>query len=373
MARRIDEAEAIYRRGVRAADRGDDKLALAYFVAASRMGHADAGWRAGKALVCGWGEDENPKRGFELLQQAVARGSGEAHWQLAYFHQNGFGTRKDPRRALAYAIRGWTTTRAACCAAIAGDIYSEDLGEPRLAFKWYLRGAKGGDIDAMTTTGIHYRYGTGVAQDMKEAVRWYRRAARLDCPHANNNLGICYKNGEGVRRSPRRAFEYRRRAAELGHSLSKVVVADWTIDGFGVRRDVARGMAELLRLARSDPEAAWAIGNRLLDGDGVPKQPRRGFRWLMRAAEKGHCGALFDVGVRLHNGDGVRRDFEASVEYYRRAAELGSGRAWRNLGLCYRDGEGVAKDAAKARECFAKARENECPCDDEGGTPTSSA
>jgi TPR repeat protein len=356
MRRRPRNAEETYRRGLRLDRRFEMESALACFLRAADMGHADAARRAGEALVHGWGARPNAKRGFALLEEAAARGSGEAYWQLANLHEEGTGPRKDLRRALAYARRGWDATRTAHCATIAGDILDE-LGRPRSAFEWHLRGAKAGDPDGMTTTGVHYRYGEGVRKDLKEAVRWYRLAARRGCPNANSNLGICFKNGEGVRRDRRKAFEYKARAARLGHARAKIVVAAWTIDGFGVRRDAAKGVAMLRRLARRDPAAAYELGDRYGEGDGVPKDARRAVRWHRSAARRGSMEAVNSLGVAHYHGRGVRKDRRAAVAFYRRAAAAGNGVAWHNLGLCYREGEGVARSAAKARECFAKARE----------------
>jgi uncharacterized protein len=360
----MQERERFYRRAQRM--RRDDSNALLYLLAAAQMGHLAALVDAGRRYVRGWGCEPDPERGFGLLEKAAAAGWGEAYWQLAYFHRNGIGTAKDARQALVHAIRGFSRTHAAHCATMAGDIYAEDLLDERRSFKWTLRGARAGDTDAMTSTGISYLYGHGVAADHAEAVRWFRRAARRGCRQAHNNLALCYRNGEGVPVDRRRAFAHRLCAAELGHRTSKIAVAAWRIDGFGVRRDPKRGMAALRRLARTDPRAAVELGERLLDGEGVAKNARKGIEWLVRAADAGSPMALNALGVRHFHGRGLRRDPTAAVRLYRAAALQGNGAAWRNLGLCYQVGEGVDRDVSKARLCFAAARENGYECDEQG-------
>ena len=365
-AAKPDAAESLFRRARRCTR--DDRKALSYYLAAASLGHAEAQWQAGRRLARGWGAKPDPAAGIPWIEKAAAQGLGDAHWQLALFHEEGVGVAKDARRALYHAMRGWAADRTAHCATIAADIY-EELGQHERSFKWYLRGAKGGDPDAMTSLGVCYRYGRGVAQDLRAGVWWYREAARLGCPHAHNNLAICYKNGEGVPIDRRAAFRWRKKAADLGHDLSKLVVAAWRIDGFGVRRDVAKGLAQMQRLARRDPEAAWELGDRWLEGNGIPQDRRRGVRWLRIAARLGSVEAVNSLGVCTFYGRGVRKDHAKAVAFYRESAARGNGVAWSNLGLCYREGQGVERDEEKARECFANARANGYHIDDRGKSP----
>lgn len=50
-----------------------------------------------------------------------------------------------------------------------GTIY-RDMGEPRLAFRWYQRAADMGDTDAFLQIGLSYFFGVGTKQDYGSAL-----------------------------------------------------------------------------------------------------------------------------------------------------------------------------------------------------------
>ena len=65
--------------------------------------------------------------------------------------------------------------------------------------------------------------GTGVKQNLEEAVEWHTKGAEAGDADCMINLGVCYANGvEGVVAEDREeAIKWFRKADELGHALAK--------------------------------------------------------------------------------------------------------------------------------------------------------
>ena len=68
---------------------------------------------------------------------------------------------------------------------------------------------------------------------------------------------------------------------------------------------------------------------------------------------------LYDLGKKLLNGDGVERDFRKGKEYLEKSADLGNKKAFDMLGIMYLNGFGVEKDLDIALDYFKKADQPE--------------
>ena len=62
--------------------------------------------------------------------------------------------------------------------------------------------------------GEMYRYGEGVAQDIKEGVKWCRKAAEQGHERAQFLLGWMYQNGNGVAKDGKEAAKWFRKAGD---------------------------------------------------------------------------------------------------------------------------------------------------------------
>ena len=100
-----------------------------------------------------------------------------------------------------------------------GDGVNQNYKE---AFRYYMRSAEQGYVEAMTKLGLMYSRGYGVAHSFSEAAKWYAMAAEVDFPEALHNLGVLYCEGRGVTRDMDKAVEMWYRAAEKGYELSQL-------------------------------------------------------------------------------------------------------------------------------------------------------
>lgn len=104
-------------------------------------------------------------------------------------------------------------------------------------------------------------------------------------------------------------------------------------------------------------EAQLVLGQMLLDGDGVARDPAAGFGWFWKAAQAGHLLALNMVGRCYDQGWGVAIDKARAAECFRIAAERGLDWGMYNYATALTLGEGVAEDKAAALAWFGKAAE----------------
>jgi hypothetical protein len=95
-----------------------------------------------------------------------------------------------------------------------------------------------GDAVAMSTLGILYAYGRGVARDYAEARRWFEKAANLGDAGAMNELGLLYYHGRGVSRSYREARSWFEKSAAAGFAVAMTNVGIFYHKGEGVPRDL---------------------------------------------------------------------------------------------------------------------------------------
>ena len=61
---------------------------------------------------------------------------------------------------------------------------------------------------------------------------------------------------------------------------------------------------------------------------------------LLALAEKGDKYAAYSLGRKYRDGEGVPQSYQEAVKWIRRAANQGNARAQSSLGWMYKDGEG---------------------------------
>lgn len=160
--------------------------------------------------------------------------------------------------------------------------------------------------------------------DKPGAVRALEYAAVKGHPRALWKLGRMYAEGDGVDHDDLKAFEYFSKVADdnadvmPGTPNSGFVSSAFVslggyllrgIPGSYVKADPRKAI-ELFQYAATyfgDPGAQYSLGRLHLDGETLPKDPRRAAQWLNLAAEKGYVAAQALLGQMLVNGTGVPR------------------------------------------------------------------
>jgi TPR repeat protein len=108
--------------------------------------------------------------------------------------------------------------------------------------------------------------------------------------------------------------------------------------------------------ARSgDQLAALHFGQCLLDGHGIPADPKAAFGWFARAAGAGLAPAMNMVGRCLDQGWGVDQDWALAAQWFAAAAERGEVWGLYNYATALALGRGVEQDRAAALGRFRRA------------------
>jgi TPR repeat protein len=110
--------------------------------------------------------------------------------------------------------------------------------------------------------------------------------------------------------------------------------------------------------AISSADADVELAVRLIDGDGVARDPARAVELVRPHAEAGHAEAQFVLGLAYGSGQGIEKDRTMAVAWYRRAAAQNQAHAQFLLGLALLRGDGTAKDLSEATGWFEKSAQN---------------
>ncbi len=176
-------AWADFESGLRAADRGDQRLAFWEWLFLALRDDRAAQFNVGAAYYNGDGVERDYGRAAEWYRRAAAQGHPRAEFLLGMMHEAGRGVPRDEQAAVEWfrlaARQGYPAAQHSL-----GVVYRAGRGVPRdvvEAGRWFLRAAEQGHVPSQIRAGVMYEEGEGVAADLVQAYKWYRLAsARLD-------------------------------------------------------------------------------------------------------------------------------------------------------------------------------------------------
>ena len=190
------------------------------------------------------------------------------------------------------------------------------------------------------TAAEAFRAGTLALQagEVKAGVSALEYAAERGHAIARWKLGRMYADGDQVTRDDLRAFHYFQEIVEnhsddsLDTPQSRFVANAFVALGAYYATGIASSpirinqqrARDLFFYAASyfrDAEAQYRLGQMMLEGQGGPKDPWQGVRWLKLAADKGHYQAQALLGVTLLRGQGVPRQTARGLMYLTLARE----------------------------------------------------
>lgn len=245
----------------------DYDKAFPLFLAASKHGHAEAGYRTALCYEFGWGCRIDGAKAVQFYQQSASKNHPGAMLRLG----------------------------RAC---LTGDM---GLGKRyREGIRWLKRGTESADFQynaAPYELGVLHEngYGPDVFKDESYAAQLFTKAADLGHMEANYRLGDAYEHGKlNCPRDAALSVHFYTGAAQQGHPLAQLALCAWYMVG-------------------AEP---------VLD-----KDENEAYEWARRSADSGLAKAEYTVGYFTEMGIGCRRDpLEANV-WYVRAADHGDERA----------------------------------------------
>ena len=225
------------------------------------------------------------------------------------------------------------------------------IGDKKQAFKWYLKAAENGLIDAYYYVGNGYKRGEGVQQDSQKALKWLELAAEYQMSGAAWELAEIYRDGIGnVSQNLEKAQAFYLLAKEAGENVERSV--QQLQSRLAVRDDFG---ALLERAKEGNLEAQKDLAMAYVRGDEIEQNYEEAFKWYKAAAEQGDADAQNSLYNRYAKGEGVEQNSEEAMKWLHRSAEQGYGLAYYNLGFEYSSGDLVRKDELEAIKWYKKA------------------
>ena len=301
----------------------DDTAARVHYTIAADAGFVRAQTRIGVLLMEGRGGPRDLLNGESWLRRASLAGDGEA-------------------------------------ASLLGDLYVRgDENPPNYveAAHWFRTAAERGHKGASRALGTLYLTGAGVAQDPNEAARWFKQAAEAGDANAQADLAKLLQTGAAsdLMQQPPPVHEWFERAAEQGDLVGAFNFAVCLAEGVGVARDDARAVVWMKRAAAGVVDAQYWYGRMLAEGRGVAQNEALAAVWLARASNADVAGAQATLAELHLNSHVVRRDRQLARRLFLRAASKGHSGAMFALGSTCGGERGSEADAAEARRWFARA------------------
>ncbi|OAX78834.1 hypothetical protein ACJ72_06852 [Emergomyces africanus] len=284
----------------------DYDKAFPFFVAASKHGHAEAGYRAALCYEFGWGSRKDAAKAVQFYRQAASKNHPGAMSRLG----------------------------RACLAGEMGLIkrYREGI-------TWMKRAAESADHQynaAPYELGLLHEtgYGDDVFQDETYTAQLFTKSAELDHPDAAFRLGDAYEHGRlNCPVDPALSVHFYTCAAQLGHPMAMMALCAWFMVG-----------AEPL-LSKDEYEA---------------------YEWARSAAELGLPKAQYAVGYFTEMGIGCRRDpLEANV-WYVKAADQGDERAKHRIAAIRAAASGADPNSVASNRRNKQVERNGSPDDKQG-------
>ncbi len=166
---------------------------------AATIGHARLAYRAGRYVEA-----------MRLLAPLARAGNADAQYTIGYLYYYGYGTNRDPQRALKWIRRAAARGNARAITALrtlfsmsarsGGAVRSADpmaaaeaayrAGDYRRARADWLRLAENGECRAQLALARMHEFGIGVSASFAQAARWYRLALQRGCPDADAVLRL---------------------------------------------------------------------------------------------------------------------------------------------------------------------------------------
>ncbi len=192
-------ASGLFNKGVE-----DNDRAFPLFVAASKHGHAEAGYRAALCYEFGWGSRKDAQKAVQFYRQSASKNHPGAMSRLG--------------KACLTGEMGL------------GNRYREGV-------KWLKRAAESADFQynaAPYELGLLHETGFGddIFKDESYAAQLFTQSADLGHVEANYRLGDSYEHGKlSCPRDPALSVHFYTGAAQRGHPLAMMALCAWYMVG----------------------------------------------------------------------------------------------------------------------------------------------
>jgi TPR repeat protein len=199
---------------------------------------------------------------------------------------------------------------------------------PGLAFRWELRAAEGGHLEAQSLVARAYKMGAGVVVDVAAATAWFGKAAERGYRSAQFNFGVALELGQGTPQNYELAATWFQRAVDQGDADDLVHLGIFYDNGDGVKQDHAHANTlyrEALKKDSDNIHALMNLGSNCFEASGVKECLATALSFWQRAADLGHAAAQANVGKAYVDGvGGYAKNIQLARQYIKASAAQGN-------------------------------------------------
>ncbi len=263
----------------------------------------------------------NMGRALDLLQSAAEKGDPYAMEELGQIYLTGEGVKADPAKGQEYLERSIAAGRVGAQIKLGDALVKGKLLPKDTVFGLkLLEEAATKDHWGKFVLAEHL-LSDKTLKNFSRALGLLRSAADSGNPYALEMLGQIYLNGDGVAADSKLAREYLERAMAAGSIGAQVKLGEALIRGKGLPKDPAEGLKLIETAALTNQWGQLSLGNMLLSGE-LPRDVSRALKLLHSAADSGNAYALERLAHVYLAGEGVPADPKRGQEYRERASAL---------------------------------------------------
>ncbi|KAF2498683.1 HCP-like protein [Lophium mytilinum] len=272
-------------------DKPDYDRAFPLFIAASKHGHAEAGYRAALCYEFGWGCRKDYAKAVQFYRAAASKNHPGAATRLGKACLTGdMGLVNRYREGLKWLKRAAESadTQYNTAPYELGLLHETGFGEDIFkdeiyAVQLFTQAAELGHPQAALKLGEAYEHGLLCCpKDPALSVHYYNCAAQADIPEAMMNLCAWYMVGAEpvLEKDENEAYEWAKKAAEHGLPKAEYACGYFTEMGIGCRRDALEANVWYVKAADHGDERAkqrLAIIRQAASGQsGLPPTTEKG-------------------------------------------------------------------------------------------------
>lgn len=143
------------------------------------------------ALKYYWGEvvDKNINKAVDLLVEAANQGYRHAQKMLGSIYSDGKELEPDIEKAIFWYMKAANQNDTEAQVSL-GTLYLLSDDKKPMAYTWLKKAADAGDIDAFANLGYCYATGTGVRQNIQEALVYFKKSAENGVIDSYQNYAV---------------------------------------------------------------------------------------------------------------------------------------------------------------------------------------
>tara|TARA_B100000686_G_C16773602_1_gene966912 strand:+ start:290 stop:1630 length:1341 start_codon:yes stop_codon:yes gene_type:complete len=223
--------------------------AAQWFMSAAIKGSPSAQYNLANMYREGTGIRRNLEEASKWYLRAALQGDKYAQNALGYMYLNGYGVEKSLSRGIQWLRRAAEQNLIPAQLQLA-NIYDRQSKRSNIddglrqeyettAAVWYANAAREGNSKAAFQLAEYYRQGTGVPQNITEAVRLLNKLVDIGYEPAKLKLAQYLETGEGgLRADPAKALQWYEQAADEGDADAMFEAGRMHYDGIGTQRDL---------------------------------------------------------------------------------------------------------------------------------------